>query len=197
MIDLDDIYRQLAHPWTHERLAAHYQDAERRGAPLLETARQAPEDELNRPIALLATAIPPAASLSVAIHVLHALPAGTRGGLAQELVDIAEQNAADALHRCQRVLELDGAAHDYAADEWLPVAYDTARPLLESACLNAEPPSLVRHTQDAVSWLSRAVVELDRDSTEAPTALADALARLLIVWVFAETARRKADEASE
>ena len=44
----------------------------------------------------------------------------------RELLDTAETNAADALHRCHRALELDGHAHGYTADEWLPVIYDAA-----------------------------------------------------------------------
>lgn len=183
MTDLDGTYQRLAHPWTHEQLAARYQDAERRRAQLSQSA----QGDLTRPLALLATAIP--ATLSVATHVLHALPEGARGGLAEELVDTAEKNAADALHRCHRALELDGAVHDYTADEWLPLVYDIAAPLLESARLNNEPPTVVRQTQEVISWLSRAVLELDQDSPEAPTALAEALARLLTLWAFADVAR--------
>ena len=48
---------------------------------------------------------------------------------------------------------------------------------------------MVREAQDAISWLSRALIELDEDSAETATALSEALARLLAVWVFAETAR--------
>jgi hypothetical protein len=96
---------------------------------------------------------------------------------------------ADVLHRCHLVLELDGRAHDYAAPGWLPVVYDVAAPLLESARLDREPPSVVQHAQEAVHWLASAVINLDQDSAETPAALADALARLLIVSVFADAAR--------
>jgi len=187
VLDLGDTYRRLAHPWTRDDLAARYQDAERRGAQLLDTA----DGSLTGPIALVATAIPPSATLSVAIHVLHALPERAEGNAAEELVDTAERNAADALHRCHRALELDGAAHDYTADEWLPVISDAAASLLESARLNHEPPMIVLGAQEVISWLSRAVVELDQESPEAPTALADVLARLLTVWVFADAARSR------
>ena len=74
-------------------------------------------------------------------------------------------------------------AHDHTAHQWLPLVYDIAGPLLETARLNEQPPTLVRQTQEAISWLSRAPLEIDQDSAEAPTALADALARLLTVWV--------------
>ena len=48
---------------------------------------------------------------------------------------------------------------------------------------------MVRDAQDAISWLSRALIELDQDSAETTNALSEALARLLAVWVFADTAR--------
>jgi hypothetical protein len=92
----------------------------------------------ERPIALLATAIPSAATLSVAIHLVHAIPDGARAKLAAELFDTAETNAADALHRCHRALELDGHVHGDTADAWLPVIYHAAAPLLESSRLDQE-----------------------------------------------------------
>ena len=147
----------------------------------------------ERPIALLATAIPSAATLSVAIHLVHALPDSAQAKLAGELLDTAEINAADALHRCHRALELDGHAHDYTADEWLPVIYDAAAPLLESSRLDQEPPSLVRQTQEAVRWLSSSIACLDEDSRETPAALTDTLARLLVVCVFADVARTRSE----
>jgi len=101
VIDLGDTYRRLARPWSQEQLAERYREADHRGARLRRTA----DADLNQPIALLATAIPPSASLSVAIHVLHALPEGAEGDLAQQLVGTAERNAADVLHRGHRVLE--------------------------------------------------------------------------------------------
>jgi hypothetical protein len=93
-----------------------------------------------------------------------------------------------ALRPCHRALELDGGARGYTTDEFLPIVYDTAGVLLESADPNEEPPTFVVQTQEAISWLSRAVVELDQDSAEASTALTDTLARLSTVWVFAEAA---------
>ena len=186
MIDLSQTYRHLGRPWTHQELAVRYTAADTRGGLLLgEAADATPE----RPIALLATAIPSAATLNVAIHVLHALPAGVQDKLAEELLDTAETNAADALRRCHRVLELDGDAHGYTADEWQPVIYDIAGPLLESSRLDHDPPSVVRETQEAVRWLSSSITCLDEDSRETPAALADTLARLLVVCVFADAAR--------
>jgi hypothetical protein len=188
VIDLGDTYARLAHPWPREQLAARYEEAERSG----ERRRKPAPDDLPRPIALLATAIPASATLSVAIHVLHTLPKPANDDLAEQLLTTAETNAADALHRCHRAFELDGAAHDYTTDDWLPVICEIAAPLLESSRLDQEPPSVVEYTQDAVRWLSSAVAKLDSDSPEAPAALADALARLLIVYVFADAALDRA-----
>jgi hypothetical protein len=184
VIDLDGTYRRLAHRWSADQLAARYDDAYERGAEGLSSEH----DDPTRPIAVLATAIPRAATMSVAIHMLHALPTGTGGSVARQLVDTAEKNAAGAIRRCHRVLELDGAARGYSAQEWLPLVYDTAAPLLESARLNEERPTVVQHTQEAIGWLARAVVELDQNSPEASTTLTETLACLLTVWVFADAA---------
>ena len=186
MIDLSEIYRRLGHPWTHEELQVRYAAANRRGEQLV---REAPGAVPERPIALLATAIPSATTLSVAIHLVHAIPDGARAKLVDELLATAETNAADALHRCHRALKLDGVTHRYTADEWLPVIYDIAGPLLESSRLNQDPPSVVRQAQEAARWLSTSIACLDEDSRETPTALTDTLARLLVVCVFADAAR--------
>ena len=100
MLDLDATYEQLARPWSHEQLAAHCREANRRGAQAVEDIQEVPD----RPISLLATGIPASASFSVAIHVLHALPTSARGELAKQLVDTAGKNAADVLHRCHLAL---------------------------------------------------------------------------------------------
>src|SRR5437764_140250 len=106
VIDLSQTYRHLR-AWNQDELAVRYATANRRGQQLL---RQAPGTVPERAIALLATAIPSAATLSVAIHLVHALPDGPRAKLADELLATAETNAADALHRCHRALEHDGHA---------------------------------------------------------------------------------------
>ena len=186
VIDLDDTYRRLAHPWTREQLVARYQDAERRGDQLIASGY---ENE-SRPLPLVATAIPPSATMSVAIHVLHVLP-DVRGDLPRQLLDTTEKNAAEALRRCHRALELDGEACGYSAEEWLPVVYDIAGPVLESASRTREPPTVVEQAQTAISWLSRVLVELDQDSPETPTALTETLACLLTVWVFTDLARER------
>ena len=186
MIDISQTYRRLANRWTHDQLGARYSAANRRGEQLL---GEAPDPVPERPIALLATTIPSTATLSVAIHLLHALPDGVRGPLTRDLLDAAETNAADALHRCHRALELDGLGHSYTAEEWLPVIYDIAGPLLESSRLDPEPPSLVRHAQEAVRWLSTSIACLDEDSCETAAALADTLGRLLALSVFTTAAQ--------
>jgi hypothetical protein len=47
---------------------------------------------------------------------------------------------------------------------------------------------MVREAQDAISWLSRTLIELDQDGPETANALSEALARLLALSVFAEAA---------
>ena len=185
MIDLDDTYRWLAGSWTHEQLAACYQEAARPGAGTVDTSQG---DDRARPITLLATAIPPTATVNVAIYVIHALRDGGRAGLSEELITTAEKNAADALRRCHHALELDAEDHGYTAEEWLTTVYDIAIPLLESARWDEEPPTIVRQAQEAISWLSRSIVELDRSSVETTASIAESLARLLTVWLFANQA---------
>jgi len=185
VIDLSQTYRHIGRAWTEDELAVRYAKANRRGEQLL---TEAPGTVPERPIALLASAIPSAATLSVAIHLVHALPDGARARLADELLATAETNAAHALHRCHRALEVDGHAHGYTADEWLPVIYHAAVPLLESSRLDQEPPSLVRQTQEAVRWLSTSIACLEEDSREAPAAITDTLACLLVVCVFTDAA---------
>lgn len=192
MIDLDDTYRRLARSWTEQQLAASYQAAAHRGTGLVDTSQG---DHATRPIALLATAIPPTATLNVAIHMLHVLPDTTRGVLPDELASTAEKNAADALHRCHRALELDSEHHRYTTDEWLTTVYDIAIPLLESARRDQEPPTVVCQAQEAVSWQARSIIELDRGSVGTTAAIAETVARLLTVWLFANLRHPHANSA--
>jgi hypothetical protein len=187
--DLDDIYARLATPRTQQDLADDYRAALRQGG--ISAAGSAPE--LARPITLLAAAIPPSATVNTAIHTHHALPSTVEGDLSGQLFEIARRNAVDALDCCHRALELDGADHGYRADEWLPTVYDIAGSLLQSARLATEPPTLVQVTQEAIRWLSRAIAELDEGSEEAPTSVAETLARLLAVWTFTDAARSGAE----
>jgi hypothetical protein len=193
MLDLGATYEQLARPWSHEQLAAHYHEPNRRGERIPGRDRN---DEMRRPIALLASSIPQCTSLSVAVHVLHVLPSPPRGELAQRLLDTIDDNATAALHLCHRALELDGRAHDHTADEWLPAVYDITAPLLEGARLHREPPSVVEHAQEAVHWLSQAIINLDQDASDATAAIADVLGRLLALCVFADLALSRAGTRS-
>ena len=187
MNDLDDIYGRLAVPRTQQDLAEDYRAALRQAG--ISAAGSAPE--LARPIPRLASAIPPSATVNTAIHTLHALPNEVEGELPGQLLKIAQRNVADALRCCHDALELDGADHGYTADEWIPIVYDIAGPLLQSARLDIEPPTVVQATQDSISWLSRAIAEFDEGSEEVPTSLAETLARLLAVWTFTEAALRQ------
>lgn len=189
MNDLDDIYGRLAILRAQQHLADDYRAALRQGG--ISAAGSAPG--LARPIPLLASAIPPSATVNTAIHTLHTLPNDADGELPGQLLEIAQRNGADALGRCHRALELDGADHGYQAEEWLPTVYDIAGPLLQSARLDTEPPTLVQIAQEAISWLSRAIAEVDEASAEAPTSLAETLARLLAVSSFSDVALRSGE----
>ena len=192
MVDLEATYQQISRPWPHDQLAALYRAANRHGRSTVKAGRDA---AFGRPVSLLATATPSCASLSVAIHVLHVLPSTESVGVAEQLLARAERDAADVLRCCRAVLELDGRNHDYGVDEWLPVAYDIAAPLLEHARLDREPPSVVEYVQDAIGWLARAIISLDQDSADTPATLSDAIGRLLVVCAFANAARdRRADD---
>ena len=184
MITLTDTYQLLARPWSREQLADHYRDADRSGA----SSARAGADQPSGAVALVASAFPASATMTVAIHMLHVLPESGSHDVGERLLTPIASNAAHALHSCHRALELDSSAHGYSSSEWLPVVYDIASALLESARPNDEPPAIAQIAQDAISWLARTVVELDRDSPETPEAFAEVLARLLAVVVFARTA---------
>jgi hypothetical protein len=183
VIDLADSYKRLARrPWNQEQLAASYRQADHRGAEGLNDQ----DETVSRPIASLAAAIPPTTTLSIAIHVLHSLPRPARDSPARQLLGTAGRNAAGGLHHCHRALEVDGSRHDYTPEDWLPVVCERAATLLQAAQLQREPPTIVEQAGQAVSWLSLAFVDLDRDSPEAAATLAETLSRLLTVWVFTD-----------
>jgi hypothetical protein len=119
---------------------------------------------------------------------LQALPQPADGDLPDQLLKLAQRNVADALHACERALKLGAAERGYNTDEWLPTVYDIAGQLLRSARLDTEPPTIAHTTQEEISWLSRAIAELDEDSEEVPTSLAETLSRLLVVWIFTDAA---------
>ena len=188
MISLDAVYRQLARPWSAGELVQHYQAAYERGAGDLPAGEEPPE----RPITLLATAIPRLISLAVAANVLHLLPTSTRDALdvAEELITTIDATATGSLHRCHLALQSDGESRGYDADEWLPLAYEQAADWLEHASPAADPPSLIEHAQQAGRFAALAIGSLDRDAPSVPEAITDCLAHLLFVCVFADTAAR-------
>jgi hypothetical protein len=184
-------YGHIARPWTHEELANRFDEARR------DAEQPSPSDHDDRaqsPIAILASAVPALAALDVAIHVIHVLPDGGDQGLLDHLLLSAEKNAAAALQRTHLALELDGAAHGYTAEEWLPSVYEVADRLLESARLDREPPSLVEEANAAVRWLSQAIVDMDQDAPDATSAMVDGLGRVLALRVFAAVPRDALDE---
>jgi hypothetical protein len=176
MSDLSATYEYVARAWTREQLADQYHAATHRGAQEAESDQ---DHLIHRPISVLAAAIPACNTLGVAIHVIHVLPDTADPQLRDQLLGTAELNSAIALHRCHRALELDGRANNYRADDWLPAVCENAARLLEAARADSEPPSIVEYSQEAVGWLSRAIIDLDQDAPDATAAIVDGLARFL------------------
>ena len=188
MLNLDAVYRQLARPWPDDELAQRYHTAYERGADDLPAGEKPPE----RPITLLATAIPRLISLAVAANVLHLLPTSTYEGaaVAEELIATIDTTAAGSLHRCHLGLQSDGESRGYEPDEWLPLAYEQAADWLQHASPTTDPPSLIEHAQQAGRFAALAIGSLDRDASTVPEAITDCLAHLLFTCVFADTAAR-------
>ena len=188
MLSLDAVYRQLARPWPADELAERYHAAFRRGAGDLPAGEEPPE----RPITLLATAIPRPISLAVAANVLHLLPTSTHAavGVAGELIATIDTTATGSLHRCQLALQSDGRTRGYDADGWLPLAYEQAADWLQHTSPATDPPSLIEHAQQSGRYAALAIGSLDRDAPSVPEAITDCLAHLLFVCVFADTAAR-------
>ena len=189
MITPNTVYRQLARPWPAGELAQHYRAAYERGAGDLPAGEEPPD----RPITLLATAIPRLISLTVAANVLHLLPTSTDDGTAivEELIATIDTTATGALHRCHLSLQSDGESRGYQADEWLPLAYEQTADWLQHASPAADPPPLIEHTQQAGRFAALAIGSLDRDAPSVPEAITDCLAHLLFTCVFADAARSR------
>jgi hypothetical protein len=184
---LDFIYSRITRPWTAEELADRHEAAYRRGSHDLPAGEQPPD----RPITLLATAVPRLITLAVAANVLHVLP-DTRGpagvAIAAELLVTLDATATGSLHRCQLALDADGRSRGYPADDWFPLAYEQAAQWLEDSSPASEPPALVEHAQQAGRLAALAIGALDRDALSVPEAIADCIAHLLVVCTFVETA---------
>jgi hypothetical protein len=185
VISLDAICRGLARSWQPDELAERYRAALLRGVSDL-PPREPPPD---RPVALLATAVPRLMSLAVAANVLHALPrAADAGALADELLSTIDQTAVGSLHRCH--LALDAIGHQagaHTAEEWLAYIYEEAAHHLLAVSPTADPPFLIQHAQEAGRYTAIAIGRLD-DAARAPEAISDSLAHLLTVSVFADAA---------
>ena len=186
MTNLDAVYRQLARPWPADELAQRYKSAYERGARDLPVGEDPPE----RPITLLATAIPRLISLAVAANVLHLLPTGTLDGavLAGELIATIDATATGSLHRCHLALQSAGVSRGYDTDEWLPLAYEQAADWLTHASPTAEPPPAIDHAQQAGRLAALAIGSLDRDAPTVPEAITDCLAHLMFTSMFADAA---------
>jgi len=182
---LEVIYRDLARPWVLDELAASYRAAYERGVSDM-SADETPPD---RPITLLATAIPRLISLAVAANVLHILPAAVLdAAIGNDILGTLDATAAGSLHRCHQALEAHAGARDYDAKEWLPLAYEQAADWLEHASAAADPPAQIDHAQQAGRYAAVAIGSLDRNAPNAPEAITDTLAHLLTVCAFADTA---------
>ena len=187
MTNLETVYRQLARSWPADGLADRYRAAYDRGARDLPAGEDPPE----RPIMLLATAIPRLISLAVAANVLHLLPTDTHdaaAALAGELIATIDATAAGSLHRCHLALRSDGESRGYDTDEWLPLAYEQAADWLEQSSAASDPPPAIEHAQQAGRFAALAIGTLDRDAPTVPETIADCLAHLLFTSVFADGA---------
>jgi hypothetical protein len=184
---LESIYRSLARTWSADELADRYHAAVERGASDL----PADEEPPDRPITLLATAVPRLISLAVATNVLHILPdtaEASGAGLADQLLATIDSTAAGSLHRGHLALHADSRSRGYDADDWLALVYDQAADGLEMASPTAEPPGLIEHAQQAGRFAALAIAALDSDAPTVPEAICDCLGHLLFVCVFADAA---------
>jgi hypothetical protein len=197
VIDLDSLYRELVQPRTPVELAATYRDACRRGH---DDSAQPPSD---RPAGLLASSISSLTSLAIATHAPHLLPrgrdCGEQAGIDAALLTTIEQTASSCLCCCHLALVAYGRARGYTADEYLPVVYELARLVLQDLSADDEPDerTIARLSQDTGCWVAAVIDALDRDDSTVTDALTDALARLLVINLFAELAsleRRSMDK---
>jgi hypothetical protein len=185
--NLAAIYRELADRCGGDELAEAYRTAYARGEHDLPTGEPS-----SRPVRLLATAVPRLVSLAVATYAVHVLPKADtpdRAALDDELFTTIHAAAAGSLRRCHLALDADGRERGYTADEWLPVIYSVADDALRDASATADPPPIVRLSQDAARWVAIAIDAVDQDAPSVTESLSDALGRLLVVFMFADIAR--------
>ena len=103
-------------------------------------------------------------------------------------MEIAQQNGADALARCHRSLELDGADHDYDSEEWLSTVWDIAAPFASVSAPGHRPTDARAGRAGGDQLAGASDRQLDQGSEEAPASIAETLARLLAVWIFTDVA---------
>jgi hypothetical protein len=191
---LDFTYRSLARAWSADELGDRYEAALERGASDL----PADEEPPDRPITLLATAIPRLISLAVATNILHTLPNRAQASgaeLADELLATIDTTATGSLHRGHLALHADGRSRGYDPDDWLTLVYDAAADGLEMASPTSEPPGLIEHAQQAGRFAALAIGSLDADAATVPEAICDCLGHLLFVCVFTDVASDRQRES--
>src|SRR5262245_8769224 len=117
-----------------------------------------------------------------------------RAALDDELLATIDETAIGSLRRCHLALEADARERGYTSEEWLPVIYTVADGALERASATDDAP-VAQLAQDAARSVAIAIDTLDRDAPTVTDELADALARLLIICMFVDIARRRARAA--
>ena len=136
--------------------------AEHRGA-----GSSGPSDALTRPIGLLATAIPPAGTLNVAIHVLHVLP--TALGTTSPKISSRVRRRTRPM-RCTAVTARWNSTASGTTTTPRPgfrrFTTSSPRRWSQPGQTRIHQPTVVRQAQEAIRWLSCAMLELDRDSAE-------------------------------
>jgi hypothetical protein len=189
--NLSITYRHAARTWSSDELAETYRTTIARGV------QSDPGEPSDHPIGSLASTIPRLVRLAATAHVLHVLPIPasdeTPDGVAlvDQLFSTLDHTAAGALRLCH--LALESAERDDPVDEWVSYALDQAGAALPHVNYTASPPSLISHAEEAARWVAVAIAQAHHDPPSAPRAIADALAHLLVVCVFADVAydRRK------
>ena len=194
MIDLPAVYRDLARSSAPDELERLYRDALRRGEPDLPDG-----DPGTRPIGLLADAMPGLAGLRVAVYAIHVLPHADDSpegdALHREMLDLVDRASAGALLRCHLAMdaELTASRRELPAgeeitDDWLPIVFESADSVLHQLTHDAE--SIEGIAEDVIGWLAHSIQLLDEHDPNRVQAITDALARLLALCMFAQTARR-------
>ena len=96
-----------------------------------------------------------------------------------------------SLHRLKLALQVQSSLKRLSLDGWTPTIYDEADHALQAFNPDSDPPSLVEHAHQASRWTAIAIEAVDRDTDHAAEAIADALAHLLTVCIFADVATRR------